>query len=74
MGIENGVEQKKVSEIAIESFDGLWEYREIYQDGTEGDWQRTGVSTADLAESKRLRNSLKDIYGEEALKRQGGAN
>ncbi len=68
--MENGVEQKKVSEIEIESFDGLWEYREIYQDGSEGGWERTGVSTADLVESKKLRNTLKENYGEEALKRQ----
>ena len=60
-------EQKGIKEIEFTSEDGLVIYREKYEGGGEGVWERTGVSTADKKGILRVRQELEERYGADKI-------
>jgi len=56
--------EKNVGSVELTSEDGLLIWRKIYDDGTNGDWERTGISTADRNGLIRLKEELEEKYGQ----------
>jgi hypothetical protein len=66
--MENSVENKEkkvVSGIEFSSDGGLITWREIYTDGSDGNWEGTNIETNDLQRLKKLREDLQEEYGDE---------
>ena len=56
--------ERVVSRVEISSQDGLVIYREIYEDGTPGYWERTGK---DVLQSRVVIDELTKKYGKDKL-------
>jgi len=63
--MKENFEKKIVASIDLGSLDGLCEWREMYADGTTGNWEHTSVGTDDSNGINRLKNELRRKYGEE---------
>lgn len=56
--------EKKTVGAEMTSEDGLFIWREIYEDGTNGNWERTGVETNNGQGMLRIKEELKRKYGQ----------
>jgi hypothetical protein len=60
---DEGKIEKKVQDIEYSSDGGLITYREIYEDGSLGNWETTNIETSNGPGLMKLRKDLKDKYG-----------
>jgi hypothetical protein len=56
--------EKKIQDIEYSSDGGLVTYREMYVDGSVGAWETTNIETNDMPSLKKLREDLKQKYGD----------